>query len=167
MDWGIPLWFLPCIFLAFLLSSAIQKIANRGLLMATLILLTGIGFIWPSMTGLNFPWSIDVAMVACGFYGIGSLLKPVLISLNKSRTVVLFIGLLAINIATFFYNPGKVDMYRSIYGNETLFFISGITGSIAYLMFFKLAPVFQFLSYLGRHTIVLLAVHIRMLQWNR
>ncbi len=163
MDWGIPLWFLPCIFLVFLFFSAIQRIANKALLMSALILLAGIGFTWPSMTGLNLPWSLDVAMVACGFYGIGSLLKSILISLSKTKTALLFVGLLVINIAAFFYNPDKIDMYRSVYGNEALFFISGLSGSIAYLLFFKLVPVFRFLSYLGRHTIVLLATHIRML----
>jgi fucose 4-O-acetylase-like acetyltransferase len=54
-------------------------------------------------------------------------------------------------------------MYRSVYGNEFLFFVGGLAGSITVVLFFKLVPVFSFLSYLGRHTIVLLATHIRML----
>ena len=54
-------------------------------------------------------------------------------------------------------------MYRSIYGNPLLFLLSGAAGSIVYLLLFKVLPELKLLSYLGRHSIVILATHIRAL----
>jgi acyltransferase len=163
MDWGIPMWFLPCIFLVFMFFSLIKKINNH--LAATLVFLGMVcaGFFWPVLTGIHLPWSLDVALVAMGFYGIGHALKEQFIGLTQLKTLAFMIMLFVIHLAAFYYNTTKPDMYRSIYGNEILFFIGGLTGSVAYILFFKLVPVFKFLGYLGRHTIVLLATHSRML----
>jgi len=163
MDWGIPLWFLPCIFMVFLVFSAIDKIQSKIPSNMLVIFIVLLGFIWPRLTGLHLPWSIDVALVSVGFYAFGGQLKTWLFGLSKQNTALLFLLFFGIHFIGFYINPEKVDMYRSIYGNEALFFLSGLSGAIAYLMFFKLVPVFSFFAYLGRHTIVLLAAHMRML----
>lgn len=163
MDWGIPMWFLPCIFVVFSLFAAIQKIRNKVLLNIVVLFVVALGFLWPKTMGLHLPWSLDVALVSVGFYAIGGLLKSWLIGLSKLKTAICFVLFLSIHLLTFYFNPEKVDMYRSIYGSELLFFFSGLFGAIAYILFFKLVPIFSFLSYLGRHTIVLLATHVRML----
>jgi len=79
------------------------------------------------------------------------------------KLAIAFVVFIAIHLVAFLLNTGKVDMYRSLYGNELLFLVSALAGSIAYVLFFKLVPYFKFLSYLGNHTIVILATHIRML----
>ena len=163
MDWGIPMWFLPCIFIVFLVFAAIQKIKNKMFANAGVFFIVLLGFMWPRLTGVHLPWSIDVALVSVGFYAVGGHLKSWLINLSKLNTALLFILFFGIHFFTFYVNPEKVDMYRSIYGKEALFFLSGLFGAMAYLLFFKLVPVFSFLAYLGRHTIVLLAAHVRML----
>lgn len=163
MDWGIPMWFLPCIFLVFLFFSGIRKIKNNILTAIVFTVLVTGGFLWAVFTDIHLPWSIDVALVAMGFYGIGYVLKEQLVRISQFKALSLMTILFVIHLAAFYYNTTKPDMYRSIYGNELLFFISGLTGSFAYLLFFKLVPVFKFLGYLGRHTIVLLATHSRML----
>ncbi|MBT8262756.1 MAG: acyltransferase family protein [Bacteroidia bacterium] len=163
MDWGIPLWFIPCIFLVFVLRAITQKISNKFIEHLLLLVIFTIGFAWPRFFEIHLPWSLDVAAVALGFYVAGEVLKNYMIELSKMRSAYFFLFALIINIMAFYYNPEKVDMYRSIYGNEVLFFVSGFAGSIAFVLFFKIVPVFAFLSYLGRHTIVLLATHIRML----
>ena len=163
MDWGIPLWFLPCLFLVFLFFSLARRISNTILFYLTCLSLVALGFLWSRFTGVHLPWSIDVAMVSLGFYSTGRLLKNKLISLNRTQSIVGCIFLLAVHIAAFYFNTSKVDMYRALYGNELLFFMSGLAGSIAYILFFKLVPIFSFLSYLGKHTLVILATHIRML----
>jgi len=163
MDWGIPMWFLPCIFVLFVLFALIKKIKNIYLMNSLLLVAILIGFIWPRGIGVHVPWSIDVALVAMSFYALGNVLKPWLIKLSKIQVGIGFLIFFALHLFAFFFNPGKVDMYRSLYGNELLFFVSGLAGSIAYVLFFKLVPVFKFFSYLGNHTIVILATHIRML----
>lgn len=163
MDWGIPLWFLPCIFLVFILFSLIKRIERPFLMHVVMFCVFLFGILWPVFFEVHLPWSLDVAMVAMGFYFFGNILKAPLIKISTKSTFILMLVLFAIHIITFYYNTSKVDMYRSLYGEELFFFISGLTGSLAYILFFKLAPIFKFLAFLGRHTIVLLATHIRML----
>lgn len=163
MDWGIPLWFLPCIFLVFVFYGLIQKISNKTIRYIISIMLFIIGFSWIKITNIHLPWSIDVGFVALLFYSIGNILKKWITNISNKNAILFMIGLFVIHVITFYYNSLKIDMYRSIYGNEILFIISGITGSLAYILFFKLVPVFKFFTYLGRHTIILLATHIRML----
>ncbi len=163
MDWGIPLWFLPCIFLVFLLFSFISKLKNKNIVYLSSLFIVLVGFLWAKFVGIHLPWSIDVAMVALGFYTLGYFLFKKIKQLTKLQTLAGFVIFLIINIATFYSNPVKIDMYRSIYGNELLFFISGFSGALAMVLFFKLFPVFTFFSYLGKHTITILAAHLRAL----
>jgi fucose 4-O-acetylase-like acetyltransferase len=163
MDWGIPIWFLPCIFMVFLVFSATRKIKNKTLSNTVLVLVILVGFLWSRFVGIHLPWSLDVALVAMGFYATGNIFKNNLIDLSKKKAFILGVIFLAINITTFYFNIVKIDIYRSIYGIEVLFFISGLTGSLAYILLLKSFPVFKFLSYLGKHTIVLLATHLRAL----
>lgn len=163
MDWGIPIWFLPCIFMVFVYFSAIRKIKNKTF--SNIVLIGGVlvGFFWSRFVDIHLPWSLDVAFVALGFYAIGNLLKEGLVNISKNKAIILGLLFLAINIITFYFNPSKVDMYRSIYGEEILFFISGLSGSLAVVLLLKSFPVFKFFSYLGKHTIILLATHLRAL----
>ncbi len=163
MEWGIPLWFLPCIFLVFMIFSAVQRLQKQQLVLIGIAFCCALGFLWAEFADIHLAWSLDVALVATGFYGLGNVLKNNLLSLSRSRAVIILTVMLAINITAYYFNYQKVDMYRSVYGSQLLFFISGLAGSVAYLMFFRVLPVFRFLSYLGRHTIVLLATHVRML----
>ncbi|MFC7356172.1 acyltransferase family protein [Jejudonia soesokkakensis] len=163
MDWGIPMWFLPCFFVLFLVFSVVRKIKNQFLCNGIMLLCILIGFGWTRISEVHLPWSVDVALVALSFYLAGNLLKKWLNQLTKKKAAIAFVVFLGINILGFYLNTGKVDMYRSLYGNELLFFVSGLAGSIASVLFFKAVPIFKFLSYLGRHTIVILATHLRML----
>ena len=163
MDWGIPLWFLPCIFLVFVFYGLLQKITQKTIRIILSIVLFVIGFSWIKITKIHLPWSIDVAFVALLFYSIGNLLKKWISNISNKNAILFMIFLFVVHVISFYYNPLKIDMYRSIYGNELLFLVSGITGSIAYILFFKLVPIFKFFSYLGKHTIILLATHIRIL----
>ena len=161
MEWGIPLWFLPCIFVLFLCYSGINTIQKKWQRITAIIIAATLGFIWPVLTGMHLPWSIDVALVATAFYGTGHLMSDGIKNINRKQALMMLPIFLAIGILAFYFNPDKVDMYRSQYGNQLLFLASGIGGSLAVMLFFRIVPVFRFLSYIGRHTIVILATHLR------
>jgi fucose 4-O-acetylase-like acetyltransferase len=163
MDWGIPIWFLTCIFLVFLIYGAVSNIKNKTVYVGTILICVLAGIIWPKATGTHLPWSFDVALVSVGIYAAGHQLKNWMVVLEKRSLAIWIILLFIIHGITFSINPSKVDMYRSLYGNEILFLISGISGSIAYILLLKSFPILKFLSYLGKHTIVLLATHTRAL----
>jgi Fucose 4-O-acetylase and related acetyltransferases len=155
MDWGIPIWFLTCIFLVFVFYSLTKSIKNKIASYALLITGFFIGLVWPKVFGIHLPWSLDVAFVATGFYAVGHHIKGWLIDLTKRMLIIWLVLMFIFHLITYYLNSSKVDMYRSLYGNEALFFISGLTGSVAYLLLLKLFPIIKFLSYFGKHTIVL------------
>lgn len=162
MDWGIPLWFLPCLFLVYLIYGLIRKYVKKRLVIYVVTLLFICGLIW-SKTELHLPWSFDVALVGLIFYQLGHHLKAFFSNLNNRKSFLFFLILMGLHLFAFYLNPSKIDMYRSIYGNPLLFVISGAAGSIAYILFFKMLPYFKVLSYFGQHSIVILATHIRTL----
>lgn len=162
MDWGIPLWFLPCVFLIFLIFFFIQKIDSKYLKTVILVSLICIGFLIPHYVNFKFLWSFDVALVSLCFYSLGYFFKNKLLNLSKRQSFLLLILALIFHFGLSFFNV-KVDMYRSVYGNQILFMASGVFGSLFWLMFFKSFPVFNFLSYLGKNTIIILCSHTRVL----
>lgn len=162
MNWGIPMWFLPCVFVLFLLYAALQRINNPMARYFGWSVLVLTGFAWPVFGGGHLPWSLDVAMVALFFYGVGKWVKNLLFDLQGLKLWAIALLLLGVHVLTFYLNDGKVDMYRSLYGTPWWFLISGLTGSAAYVLLFKALPKIKALSYIGQHTIVILATHLRM-----
>lgn len=162
MDWGIPLWFLPCIFVVFSIFSFVQKIASKKIKALVLVLLICIGFLMSYFSKFNYFWSFDIALVALSFYSLGFFFKNRLLNLNKKEALWLLLLALIFHSILYFFNT-KVDMYRSVYGNQFVFITSGVFGCLFWLMFFKSFPVFNFLSYLGKNTIVILGSHTRVL----
>jgi len=162
MDWGIPMWFLPAIFLTFLFFSLIRKINKLETQLIALGVLIAAGFGLPYLLHIHFIWSLDIALVALVFYSLGFFFKSYIINLGKKKSWIFVIVFGVIHFTLFSLNS-KVDMYRSIYGNEFLFMINGISGTIFYLMLIKCIPIFKFLSYIGKSTIAILALHLRVL----
>ena len=162
MDWGITMWFLPAIFLTFLFFSLIRKINKLYTQLIALAIFITVGFTLPYLFHIHFIWSFDVALVALAFYSLGFFFKSYIINLSKKQSWIFVIVFGVIHITLFSLNS-KVDMYRSIYGNEFLFMINGIAGTIFYLMLIKSIPIFKFLSYIGKSTIPILALHLRVL----
>ena len=163
MDWGIPLWFLPCIFMVFVLYGWLWRIIPTRFMDSAVLFLGLLGLLWSKFVDISLPWSIDVAMVALIFYRLGHLLKEPLKALSIKNSIAILAIMLSIHLTTFYLNPEKIDMYRSIYGNPILFLLSGAAGSMVYLLMFRLLPQLKILAYLGQHSIVILATHLRAL----
>lgn len=160
MDWGIPMWFLPTIFLCYLFFHFIQKINNKILLASVISLVSIIGFTYPMLEKMKLPWSIDVACVAILFYSFGFFFRNELTKKDNRHSWVILLILGFLHLYLFKHNI-KVDMYRSIYGNELLFLANAITGSLFYLLLFKKVINISFLSILGKLTIPILAMQLR------
>lgn len=163
MDWGIPLWFLPCIFMVFVIYGWLWRIMSARFMDSAILFLGLLGLLWAKFVDISLPWSIDIAMVALIFYRLGHLLRTPLAALSIKNTITILAIMLGIHLIAFYFNPEKIDMYRSIYGNPMLFLLSGAAGSMAYLLLFKLLPELRIFTYFGRHSIVILATHLRAL----
>ncbi|WP_242092421.1 acyltransferase family protein [Aestuariivivens sediminicola] len=163
MDWGIPMWFLPCIFLSFLLFSLILEINNRYIQYIVFIILLLFGVSYPVFFEVNLPWSFDVACVSLFFYGLGFVLKNKLITAQRGiKSIGVLLLCLMLSLISGLINS-KVDMYRSDYGNIILFLISGLAGCFFVLLFFKIFRMKTGFAFLGRNTIPILALHLRAL----
>lgn len=160
MDWGIPMWFLLAIFNTFLLFGLVKMIRHKILQVIVLLLLILLGFLLPEIYPVHYVWSFDVALVSLVFYAFGYYVFPYLKALNKRELIILVIILALLHFGLFRYNS-KVDMYRSQYGNIFWFIFNGITGSVFYLLLFKLLKNVPFLNYLGKNTIPILAMQLR------
>lgn len=155
MDWGIPLWFLPSIFVTFIAFSFVNKIDKLyGYLVLFLLIMAG--FCISFYVKTKMIWSLDVALVSLFFYGMGYYFRNYIVKLNY----VYFIVLGAFHFFTFGLND-KIDMYRSEYGNILYFLLNSVLGLFFYVGLFKMLPNFKLLSYLGRNTITILATQIR------
>jgi fucose 4-O-acetylase-like acetyltransferase len=159
MDWGIPMWFLPAIFMTFLIFYWLQKIKNHYLFYFALLLTIVVGFIYPKYSSVNLPWSINIAMVALIFYVFGFYSFDKINTLSKRASILLAVVMGLINFGLYQYNI-KIDMYRAIYGNEFYFISSGLSGSLFLLFFFKAFPVFPFLAFIGKFSLTILALQL-------
>lgn len=164
MNWGLQMWFLPAIFLSFLIFGFVRKLKNNRYQILCVLLLIITGFLIPKILEIHLIWSIDVALVSLFFYAAAFYLKDFFLNnKNQYETILLFVLFLA-HILISFNLIDKIDMYRSIYGNEFLFLLTASIAISFWMLVFKRLKRFKklnFLAFLGKNTIPLLAMHIR------
>lgn len=164
MSWGVPMWFLPAIFLTFLCFGFIRKLKNVNHQIFVCIALISVGFLIPRVFKVHIIWSIDVALVALFFYATSFYLKQFIINTStvKYENLILFL-LLIVHVLCSLFLIVKVDMYRSIYSNEFLFLLNSSVAIFFWLLIFKKIKKIKLLSFFGKNTIPVLALHLRML----
>ena len=164
MNWGIPMWFLPTIFLTFLLFGIILKIKNKFLQYSVLVTSIVFGFLIANFSKMYLLWSLDVALVSLFFYSFGFYAKDIIKS-NKKKSVLslLILGVIHLEVSLFLLQ--KIDMYRSTYGNEILFLLNSLVGFLFWGSLFKNFLLLKFLVFLGKNTIPILALQARALSF--
>ncbi|WP_299670256.1 acyltransferase family protein [uncultured Polaribacter sp.] len=161
MNWGIPMWFLPCLFLTFLIFYFLLKFRNTLIKIVVLLISILIGFMLPKYFNTCFFWSFDVSLVALSFYALGFYGKKKLLQKNHQKEYLILFLVFIFHLILSFLAFQKVDMYRSIYGNEFFFLLNSFCGILFWILLFKKFNRFSFLSFLGRNTIPILALQIR------
>ncbi len=166
MDWGVPLWFLPCLFLTSISFYFIAKL-KKNILIFLLISLIFLAFITDSYLTFRLFWSFDLVFTSLFFYGFGYLFRPtyfqyILQNKNTPKKIIFAAIMLIINIL-FFLQNGKIDISKSIYHNILFMFISGLSGSIFYLIIFSFLPKIKWLSYIGENSLLIMGFHLSAL----
>ena len=161
MDWGVPLWFLPAIFFTFLFFGFVRRIKNRGYQICSLLALITIGFLVPVFLKTHIIWSLDVSLVSMFFYSFGFYLKNFWFKKKYKNELLFILVLLVFHAICSIFLIEKVDMYRSIYGNEFLFLLNACIAIIFWLLIFKNIKNVKPLIFFGKNTIPVLALHIR------
>lgn len=163
LDMG-PIWFLPALFAAEIISYFICKKKNP--------LLNAVAFIlfFAALAGLKYARfdnyaigkSIMIAINASAWYNFGVLAGCIgkNLKIKKEYAAVAVCALLAITTVCSIYN-GTVSLYSSLFGKSILLYITeNAFGTVALIMLCKyLLTKSAPLEYLGRYTIILFATH--------
>jgi fucose 4-O-acetylase-like acetyltransferase len=164
MSWGVPLWFLPSMFFTFLFFGWIKKIKNMKFQIFTLLGSIGIGFLIPTLFNAHILWSLDVSLVAMSFYALSHYLKSFIFNTSfKKRGNLIMIIAFTVHLVCSLFLIVKVDMYRSTYSNEFLFLLNAYVAICFWLLVFRSIKKNRILSFFGKNTIPVLALHLRML----
>jgi len=161
MNWGIPMWFLPALFITSFLDYFASKLQIKlQIILAIIISLSG--FLLFKLFRVHLPWSVDVAFALYGFYFLGKIIRKQdfikILSVKKSSIpTILIFG--AIHLLCFHYN-GRVLYYYSDYGNFALMYLNGIAGFIWVFTLFSLLPESRIVVWLGQNTLAILAFHL-------
>lgn len=162
MNWGIPMWFLPAMFMVLSIEFAVSRIRNNCFvkILASGFVISG-GIALRYLLPFRLPWSLDVSLIAYGFFILGHLVKRYnLPHLIKGRELIIGTSLLILNILTYRLN-GKVDMYYGLFGNSILLmYFNGIITFLWIFAFISLVPNYRFLIWAGANTLLILALHI-------
>ncbi|MFY9242505.1 MAG: acyltransferase family protein [Polaribacter sp.] len=164
MSWGVPMWFLPSIFFSFLVFGIVRKIKEEKYQILCVLVLIFLGFLIPRLFGIHIIWSLDISLVSLSFYALAFFLKDYIFKKKSiiQGNLVLVIFFIAHLLCSLFLIV-KVDMYRSIYTNEFLFLLNAIIAIGFWLLFFKRIKQIKILTFFGKNTIPVLALHLRML----
>ncbi|UKI22305.1 MAG: hypothetical protein L6V88_08000 [Anaerotruncus sp.] len=163
LDMG-PIWFLPALFAAEIISYFICKKKNP--------LLNAVAFIlfFAALAGLKYARfdnyaigkSIMIAINASAWYNFGVLAGCIgkNLKIKKKYAAVAVCALLAITTVCSICN-GNVSLYSSLFGKNILLYIAeSALGTVALIMLCKyLLTKSAPLEYLGRYTIILFATH--------
>lgn len=172
------LWFLPVMFLAFLLCEGALQITNRlktpwiGILISTVILAI-IGFLCPHHPVYGNPWGIDIAFIAASFMLIGMLARAGIEKLSdaKYQAVALTVCTVLFIVTVRFSSSsvGYVLMANAEYGNVIVFFLCALFGSATVLMLSRLitGKFTRWLQPIGQKTLGIFLVHKPVVELGR
>lgn len=172
-DYSIGVWFIPCIFVTFILLFLITKLSkNRKVVYFILSVLAFIiGVLYCTKVNKPLPWGIDAAFVAVFFMAIGNMLRTYLVG-DESRAskpklfMILFINLVLTILFAYlnFTVQGRtVGMWSNSYGNILFFLLGALSGILTIVSFSKILNI-RFVTDIGENSIFYYGIHIIILE---
>lgn len=164
MDWGVPMWFLPALFLTSLVYYFISKLKLE--IRILLLIISGfIAYVFSELLSFRLIWSFDIVFTALIFYGTGNVLRKSIfseiIAVNHSPKKLLITGIALILNVTFFILNDKIDISKAVYHNYFFMYLSGVGGSVFYLSLFSYLPYNKFIAFTGQNSLLIMGFHLR------
>lgn len=154
-----PLWFLPCMFLCCIGFYFLQKIKRTSVQLAVCILAVSFDYILYLFVHIQLPWHINVALIGIAFMFVGFKVKQTKVIKNITHGFTFLVFMIALGAFCIITNP-RVDLCNNTINNAFLTFIGSIAVSLAILYICcKYMNNFTFLAFLGRHTIIIMALN--------
>lgn len=170
-DYGIGVWFIPCIFIASLMIYCIIKISKKNKIaiavISTVCLISG--YFYCSYIDIKIPWGVDAALVAVFFMAIGYIFQDKIIDFKPKLPLIIGGGVaaLVVNIIFAYLNyrvMGRtIGMWSNAYGTLPYFIISAFLG-IAFTILVSNLINFKEIKIIGRHSIFYYGIHILFVQ---
>ena len=167
-----PLWFLPCIFLSYVLLEWYDH-SRRPYLIVMLSITVGIA---TPLLPILMPWSIEMAFVGFLLMLCGRWMRPLVIKKSeKPDSTDLFQWLLGIGCAVLYgfvwWNDAPINMSLSQMGNSEVFFpiqcvlfiILGVCEALFLSVLFCSFPtsiITRSAAYIGRQAMRLMCIHL-------
>ena len=154
-SYGIGVWFIPCIFCAFVILFFIIKISKNNsvytMLLSSMCLI--IGYLYAKFVNIKLPWGIDAALVAVFFMALGIVFKntkgtDLLVNLTKKSALLILAASLVLNALFTYLNwrilKRTVGMWSNNYGNLVYFILAALFGIVIILCFSKIVCITVF-----------------------
>ena len=175
------LWFLPVMFIASIIFSILLKI-GKMVKYANVVYCIGL-FVCLCLgecLGKNikeYPWGVDIALVAVAFMIIGYCLNGVIKRMEKWKILFKVICISIFMVSAYIWQSYNINigvdqygniawqnqiwMARGIYGkNIIIFVISSVFASLSIFLLAQILEKVRILAYLGENSILLMMLHI-------
>lgn len=162
-----PTWFLPCLFLVYLIYEGIVRLMKNNMLRigACVSVCFDLAVLIHYFCPILLPWSIDIALFCTVLFYLGDLVKQKNILEYLYKKPFYILAVLAVFTATAYYN-GSGNLSIGIYGKSViLYLITAVLGSglcmLASMWIMNHSKaVAKSLSYVGRCTLTILCIHL-------
>lgn len=152
-----PLWFLVCLFNAYVLYMCIHYLARKKMWLKGVgaLVAGGCGYL-TGYLGINIPFHIDTALSAVPFIFMGEIIRKETHLLVRNKydkwNVLASVILFCIMIFT---TPNSYGGHQ----NFVQYYFNGICGTIGILLLCKQIKYLPVISYIGRYSIIFLCIH--------
>ncbi|WP_461673448.1 acyltransferase family protein [Priestia megaterium] len=153
-----PLWFLTCLFMVEIIFFLVIKFTkNIKQVSIILISFSFIGYLSSIYLNIVIPWSIDTAITATVFFGLGYFYKKYKQDFKSKTSLLIIAPALIVNLL---FIKEKIDMSYNYYGNFFNFYIAAISGILVVILMSQILPKSRLLMYLGQNSLIIFALHL-------
>lgn len=161
MEWGIPIWFLLCLFLISNIFYFVSKLDLKKVIFIEIFFII-ISAISKKYIPIPLPWNFQRALIDISFYTIGYYMKDFIKNKNKKYSMITLIkGIFFILMNILIYlNRDKLNILEK-YNINLVYLIGGVFGSFGIIEILKNIKSNKKIEFLGKNSIILLAFHRR------
>ncbi|MFV0343469.1 MAG: acyltransferase family protein [Anaerocolumna sp.] len=165
-------WFLASLFIVEIIIYLIEKLTDYNKeRMAVWVTICGVISYMESINKVQFPmiWHIDSAFSGVVFYFIGYWLignyKQILDKIKDNKLKYFGTVLICFMLGVYFSDlNGRVSMNGNVQGSVFYYYVTACLFSISIILTVIKLPIFKYLTYIGRNTLIYLGFHIPLIR---
>lgn len=158
---NVPLWFFPCMFVTRVLFHGLGRARDAGLA-GLLVLSAGLGCVLLRVLPVRLPWSVEAALIAGAFYGVGLLVRRrgLLAAPPGVRTLSWLLPLCLLGQWVAMRFNERVDLGQGVVGHPLIFFTGAFSGIAFWAVLCQRLPRWRWLARVGESTLTVFPLHL-------